>query len=101
MAARLWAEPNPAGGTIFRLPCKVAEHGGAGRWRLMPVVHLIDDDEAVRQALAFLLTASGFRRAGLRIRAVPFSTRCRRCSRAASSPMCGCRGWTGSNCSAS
>ena len=24
------------------------------------VVHLIDDDEAVRQALAFMLTASGF-----------------------------------------
>ncbi|MGO9816913.1 MAG: response regulator, partial [Acidocella sp.] len=25
-----------------------------------PVVHLIDDDEAVRQSLAFLLTSAGF-----------------------------------------
>ena len=32
------------------------------------VVHLIDDDEAVRQALAFLLAVFRFRRADLRFR---------------------------------
>ena len=52
---RLWAEPNPDGGTIFHftLACRDEEDGR--RWGLNAVIHVIDDDEAVRQSLAFLL----------------------------------------------
>ena len=33
---RLWVEPNPGGGTVFRFTVKSGGPGGDGRWRLTP-----------------------------------------------------------------
>ena len=44
---RIWADPNPGGGTVFHLTLEAARGGG----RAMPskaVVHVIDDDDAMR-----------------------------------------------------
>ena len=64
------------------------------------VVHVIDDDAAVRQSLAFLLSTAGFavrvHEFGHRLPRGPAGT-----SRpAASSPTSGCPRWTASSCSA-
>ena len=55
------------------------------------VVHVIDDDEAVRESLAFLL-----RSAKIDVKVYESATAflergCRKCHRAASSPTCACR----------
>ena len=55
----IWAEPNPGGGTMFRFTLagrKAEEPSDAGD----RVVHVVDDDDAVRHSLAFLLASAGF-----------------------------------------
>ena len=54
---RLWADAARGGGAVFHLTLKAVPEA------TMPtdsVVHLIDDDDAVRRSLAFLLAAGGY-----------------------------------------
>ncbi len=56
-SGQIWAEPNPGGGTVFHFTLRAS----AGRRSAMPsnpVVHVIDDDDAARDSLAFLLRAA-------------------------------------------
>ena len=49
-------EPNPGGGTIFRFTVRAVTREGRKRCRLMAdIVHVVDDDEAMRNLMAFLL----------------------------------------------
>ena len=64
---RLWAEPNPGGGTIFRLTLKTSSARRRPKMSTNAVVHLIDDDEGVRQRWRSLGTA------GLAVRVYEFA----------------------------
>ena len=55
------------------------------------LVHVIDDDEAVRDSLAFLLRTAQTRRCAPTIRATAFLTALPAAQPAASSPTCACR----------
>ena len=58
---RIWVEPRPGGGTIFRFTLRAAKLEEDRRaWPNSQIVHVIDDDVAVRQSLAFLLSTAGF-----------------------------------------
>ena len=52
---KIWVETRPGGGTVFRFTLRAVETRGDRRCRADVVVHVIDDDVAVRQSLAFLL----------------------------------------------
>ena len=54
---KMWVEPNPGGGTVFRFTLRICRRG----WAMAdnPIVHIVDDDAAVRQSLAFLLGSAG------------------------------------------
>ena len=58
---RIWAEPNAGGGTVFHFTLDGRARRGRRRCSLTPIVHVIDDDDAVRQSLAFLLKTAGMR----------------------------------------
>ena len=53
------------------------------------IVYVIDDDEAMRDSLNFLLESSGF---GVTLSRKPFSMPCPASPSAASSPTCACPG---------
>ena len=55
----MWAEPNPGGGTVFRFTLQSATEARALPMPDNRIVHIVDDDEAVRQSLAFLLSSAG------------------------------------------
>ena len=85
----MWAEPNPGGGTIFRFTLQSAtETGGMP----MPdrIVHIVDDDEAVRQSLAFLLSSAGLTVRALRLGERLSCRSARRQERLPRSPTCAC-----------
>ena len=56
---RIWFEPGRDGGTTFHftLPQRRSEDMSDGELRL---VHLVDDDEAIRRSVGFMLKTSGF-----------------------------------------
>ncbi len=54
---RLWFEANPAGGTIFNLTLPLVQFMTA------PVAHIVDDDEAIRDALSWLFESRGVKAA--------------------------------------
>ncbi len=107
---RLWAEPNPGGGAVFRFTLPAPE-GTAweGRRRSAFVddqpkstVHVIDDDEPVRRAVAMLLrsariSAETYPSGSLSSTRFPLSGTG---APNASSRTCGCRSWTGLSCCA-
>ena len=56
---QMTVQPNPGGGTIFRFTLRAVTPEEMMMTR-EPVVHVIDDDDAARDSLAFLLDTAGF-----------------------------------------
>ena len=56
---RIWCEPAESGGTVFHftLPMPGKRRHERAKLRL---VHLVDDDEAIRRSVGFMLKTSGF-----------------------------------------
>ncbi len=65
----LGLQPNPGGGAMFRFTLPSADGERMRRWRLTAVVHVVDDDDAMRESLAFLLETAGLDVRDLRIAA--------------------------------
>jgi two-component system sensor kinase FixL len=55
---QIWADGNPGGGTIFRLTLRGVSKERMSAMQSDAVVHVIDDDDAVRESLAFLLKSA-------------------------------------------
>ena len=86
-----------SGGTAFHftLPSGRSEDMSDEQLRL---VHLVDDDEAIRRSVGFMLKTSGFHVRSLRERRRAPEIRAPISSRAASCSTSGCPAWTGSRC---
>ena len=57
---RIWVEPNPGGGTVFRFTVRAVTEEDAKMPSDADIVHVVDDDEAMRDSMAFLLRAGNF-----------------------------------------
>jgi hypothetical protein len=53
---RIWVESNPGGGAVSASPCRREQPEETDRCRMTArLVHIIDDDDAMRDSLSFLL----------------------------------------------
>ncbi len=55
---QIWTEPNPGGGAIFKFTLRALTKEDIGDAPPNSLVHVIDDDDAVRNSLEFLLRAA-------------------------------------------